>query len=140
MANLIPVSFTLTLQQGWFGRFAGTVTEEGKGAMPGTGRIEGYFLFPRIEFRKWMPVCYLITPEGEGITFREWAVRQGYKCQRDIPHGPIRYSGEFTDMSKAEGIWILQAGTVAADDTAFDMPEAKGTWRAEKVDLNPAQR
>ena len=133
MSNLVPVSFTLTLQQGWFSRFTGTVTEEGKGAMPGVGRIEGYFSFPQIEFRKWMPVSYVMTLEGEGITLREWAIGQGYKCGRDVPHGPIRYSGDFTDVSKAEGIWILQAGTVPADDVAFDIPETTGTWRAEKV-------
>lgn len=133
MSNLVPVSFTLKLQQGWFSRFTGTVSEDGKGAMPGVGRIVGYLSFPRIEFRKWMPVSYVTTPEGGQMTFREWAIGQGYKCEHDVPHGPIHYSGDFTDASKVAGIWIFRRGMVSAD-VAFDMPETTGTWRAEKLD------
>jgi hypothetical protein len=44
--NLDPVAFTLILKQGWFGRFKGTVTDDGLGGMPGTGFIEGHFSFP----------------------------------------------------------------------------------------------
>jgi hypothetical protein len=39
MAKREPVSFTLTLKQGWFGRFTGSVTEDPTRGMPGTGLI-----------------------------------------------------------------------------------------------------
>jgi hypothetical protein len=133
VTNVVPVSFTLTLQQGWFGRFAGTVTEEGPGAMPGTGKIKGHYSFPRIDFRKSMPVCYLMTPDGGSVTFREWVTSQGYKCTRDIAHALIRYSGKFVNTSRAEGTWIGAAHQLACDEAAFDFPQITGSWHAEKV-------
>jgi hypothetical protein len=72
-----PVPFTLTLKQGWFGRFTGTVTDDSPRGTPGTGVIEGNFSFPRIEFTKRMPVCYVATPDGRSITLREYLIEQG---------------------------------------------------------------
>ena len=74
---LQPVPFNLTLKQGWFGRFTGTVLDDPARGMPGTGAIEGYFSFPRVEFTKQMPVCYVVTPDGRNITLREFLIEQG---------------------------------------------------------------
>ena len=99
------VSFTLVLKQGWFGHFTGTVTDNGPGGMLDTGVVEGYFSFPRIEFKKLMPICYVTTSDGRNITLREYVIEQGHKCERDVPHQPILYEGEFSSPTRAEGTW-----------------------------------
>src|SRR5260370_17802194 len=91
MAKRDPVAFTLTLKQGWFGRFTGGVTDDASGGMPGVGAIEGYFAYPRIEFTKWMPVFYVAAPDGRTISLREYLTEQGHTCDREMPHTPIFY-------------------------------------------------
>jgi hypothetical protein len=71
LAGRPRVPFTLVIKQGWFGRFTGVVTEDPPDGMPGTGSIQGFFAFPRIEFAKYMPVGYFVSPEGGLITFRD---------------------------------------------------------------------
>jgi hypothetical protein len=130
--KLEPVPFTLTLKQGWFGRFTGTVTDDGPRGTPGTGVIEGYFSFPRIEFTKRMPVCCVATPDGRTITLREYLIEQGHTCERDVPHAPIFYEGEFSGASRAQGTWIIRAGPVSlGDGRAIRMPEVRGGWSIE---------
>jgi hypothetical protein len=129
MVKREPVSFTLTLKQGWFGRFTGSVTDDTSGGMAGTGVIEGYFSFPRIEFTKRMPVFYVAMPDGRHITLREYLNQQGYACERDVPHAPIFYEGEFSTPRRAQGTWIIRAGRVPlGDGKAINMPETKGFW------------
>jgi hypothetical protein len=132
--KLEPVPFTLNLKQGWFGRFSGTVTEDGKGGMPGTGAIEGLFSFPRIEFTKRMPVGYVLMPDGRSITLREYLAGHGVTCEGDAPHRPIYYEGEFINPCQASGTWIIRAAPVPlGDGRAVLMPEAKGVWKIEKL-------
>lgn len=127
--RLDPVAFTLTLKQGWFGSFTGTATDDGPRAIPGTGVIKGYFSFPRIEFTKRMPVCYVFTPDGRNITLREYLIEQGHKCDRDVPRMPIFYEGEFSSSSRAQGTWIIRAGPVfLGDGRAVQLPGSKGSW------------
>ena len=126
--QLVPVPFTLTLKQGWFGRFTGTVTD-GPGGMPDTGAVDGSFSYPRIEFTKQMPVCYVATPDGRNVPLRQFLIEQGQTCERDIPHTPIFYEGEFLSPSRAQGTWIIRAGPVSlGDGRAVQMPEARGGW------------
>ena len=130
--NLDPVAFTLTLKQGWFGRFKGTVTDDGLGGMPGTGFIEGHFSFPCIEFTKQMPICHVATPNGRSITMREYLKEQGHACAHDIPHPPIFYKGEFLSPIRAQGTWIIRAGPIfLGDGRVVQVPEAKGIWSIE---------
>ena len=126
------VPFTLTLKQGWFGRFKGTVTDDATRGMPGTGAIAGYFSFPRIEFTKRMPVCYVTTPDGRSITMREHLVELGHACEHDVPHMPIFYQGKFSGPTRAQGTWIIRAGPVSLlDGRAVQVPEARGVWSIE---------
>jgi hypothetical protein len=127
-----PVAFTLTLKQGWFGRFTGSVTEEASDGMPGVGAIDGYFSYPRIEFTKRMPVSYVAAPDGRNISLREYLTEQGHTCARDLPHAPIFYQGEFSSPSRAQGTWIIRAGPVSlGGGRAIEMPEARGVWNIE---------
>jgi hypothetical protein len=108
--------------------------------MPGTGVIEGYFSFPRIEFTKRMPVCCVATPDGRRITMREYLIEQGHACERDVPHMPIFYQGEFLSPSRAQGKWIIRAGPVSLrDGRAIAMSEARGDWSidADAACLSP---
>lgn len=124
-----PMAFTLTLKQGWFGRFTGTVTDDGPRSMPGTGVIEGYFSFPRIEFTKRMPVCYVAASDGRKLSLREYLSEQGHACERDVPHTPIFYEGEFSSPSRAQGTWIIRAGPVSlGDGRAVQVLEVRGGW------------
>jgi hypothetical protein len=133
--KLVPVPFTLMLKQGWLGRFTGTVTD-GPGSRPETGVVEGYFSFPRIEFTKQMPVCYVATPDGRNITLRQFLIEQGQTCERDVPHMPIFYQAEFSDARHAHGTWIIRAGRLSLlDGRAIQMPEATGGWSIENAIL-----
>ena len=128
-----PVPFTLILKQGWFGRFTGRVTEQDPApGVCGSGVIEGYLLFPRIEFRKRMPVCCVALPDGRNISLREYLIGQGHPCERDVPAPPIFYQGEFSDARRAQGSWIIQAQSIPlGDGRAIAMPETKGVWSIE---------
>ena len=124
-----PVPFTLTLKQGWFGHFAGSVTDDATRGMPGVGVIDGYFSFPRIEFTKRMPVCYVATPDGRHITLREFLIARGDTCERDVPHMPIFYQGEFSALTHAQGTWIIRAAPLPlGDGRVLNMPGTKGEW------------
>ena len=131
-----PVPFTLELKQGWLGHFTGSVTDDATRGMPGTGVIDGYFSYPRIEFTKRMPVCYFTTPDGRHITLREFLIEQGETCERDVPHMPIFYQGEFSAPHHAQGTWIIRATPISlVDGRVLNMPEAKGEW---SIDAEPA--
>src|SRR5712691_10031364 len=91
LASRHRVSFTLVLKQGWFGRFTGTVTEDGPGATSGIGAVEGYFDFPRIEFTKRMPVGHIAMPDVSQVTLRDYLAAQGQVYEQDLPHPPIVY-------------------------------------------------
>ena len=129
-----PVPFTLTLKQGWFGHFTGAATEEATRGMPGTGVINGYFSFPRIEFTKKMPVCYVCTPDDRlMITLHQHLNVQGYACGREFPHPPIFYQGEFSSVHKAQGIWIFRDWQVPlSDGRTCQMGGWSGVWSAER--------
>ena len=132
MPNQEPVPFTLALSQGWFGRFTGTVTDHGPRGMPGTGAITGRFSYPRIEFTKQMPICYVGTSDGRSISLRESLIEQGHTCDRDVPHTPIFYRGEFTDPTRARGTWIIRAGVVSLPGgISVQMAEGTGVWTIE---------
>ena len=127
-----PVPFTLILKQGWFGRFSGTVTDDASRGMPGTGVIDGYISYPRVEFYKKMPVSYVATPDGRSISLRDFLIEQGHACNHDIPHRPIFYQGEFSDPRHAQGTWIIEAGPLPlGDGRVVKMAETKGTWKIE---------
>jgi hypothetical protein len=124
-----PVPFTLTLKQGWFGHFTGSVTDDPIRGMPGTGAVDGYFSFPRIEFTKRMPVAYFTALDGRPISLREFLAEQGHALERDAPHQPIFYQGEFSNATHAQGTWIIRAGQLSlGDGRAVKFPETKGNW------------
>lgn len=127
-----PVPFILTLKQGWFGRFSGSVIDAASHGMPGTGVIVGYISYPRVEFYKKMPVSYVTTPDGRRVSLRDFLIEQGHVCDHDIPHTPIFYQGEFSDLRHAQGTWIIEAGTLPlGDGQAMKVAETKGTWKIE---------
>ena len=133
IAEHAPVSFTLILKQGWFGKFSGSVTDSGPGGVPGSGTIEGYFSFPRMEFIKRMPVYYVATVSGGNSTLREHLIEQGHPCERDVPHPPIFYEGEFTSPTRARGTWIIRGGPVLLGDGAtVETPKVTGCWSIER--------
>ena len=126
--KLNTVSFVLMLQQRWFGRFNGSVTD-GPGGMPETGLIKGYISYPTIRFIKRMPVCYVGGPDGRKITLRQFLIEQGEDCDRDVPHWPIYYRGRFYDPHNANGMWIIRATPLTLHDgRAIQMPETTGSW------------
>ena len=79
-----------------------------------------------------MPVGYVATPDGRNITLRQFLIEQGQTCERDVPHMPIFYRGEFSDSYHANGTWIIRAGPLPLlDGRAVQMPEATGGWTIE---------
>ena len=126
------VSFTLVLKQGWFWRFAGSVTENPPAGMPGQGRVEGYFSFPRVEFTKRMPVGYMRTAAGQSITLRDHLRSYGIHCDQDLPHPPIFYQGEFSDSDRVKGTWIIRPQHIPLPGgKALPVGEASGNWEME---------
>ena len=130
-----PVSFTLKLNQGWFGRFTGTVTDDSPGGMPDTGTIVGYFSFPKIEFTKQMPVCYVQSKDGGMIRFRDYLAQEGHPGERDFSHPPILYTGEFSTPNHAQGTWVIkQYPVMLSSGVSLGFGQATGTWT---LDLAP---
>jgi hypothetical protein len=132
MPSREPVPFILILKQGWFRHFTGSVNDDPGLGMPETGRIDGYFSFPKIEFTKLMPVCRVAMADGRSGTLREFLIEKGYPCNHDVPHKPIKYKGEFFDLQHAQGIWIIEPGPLSlGDGRVVQTPGAKGTWKME---------
>jgi hypothetical protein len=79
-----------------------------------------------------MPVAYVATKKGDQIPFREWLKDHGLELEREIPHPPILYTGEFSDGTHAGGSWVILAHSVRLDDTrVLKLPGATGTWALE---------
>lgn len=132
MPALAPVPFTLTLRQGWFGRFKGTVTDDRAPGMPGIGTITGFFSYPHIQFTKQMPICYVITPEGRSVSLRDILLEEGHACDNELPHFPIRYHGEFIDPMHARGSWRIMAGVLELPNgLTMNVVESYGKWSIE---------
>jgi hypothetical protein len=126
------VSFTLVLKQGWFWRFAGSVTEDPPAGMPGQGRVEGYFSFPRVEFTKRMPVGYALSPAGQLITLRDHLRSHGVHCDQDLPHPLISCEGEFYDTNRIKGTWIIRPQHIPLPGgKALPIAETSGNWEME---------
>jgi hypothetical protein len=127
-----PVPFTLTLDQGWFGRFKGTVADGGPQGMPGDGVVAGRFRFPRIEFTKRMPVCYVGTRDGRMISLREYLAEQGYRCDFEVPHSPIFYQGEFVNSTEVKGTWVIRPGRIwIGKGRSIGTQGGNGSWSME---------
>ena len=123
------VPFTLSVQQGALGHFTGTVIEDTALGMPGTGIIEGHVAFPRIEFVKRMPQCYMRATDGSRITLREWLAAQDLVCESDLPHPPVYYRGEFYGDREARGMWIIEPWEVPlAGGMSMPMRKVSGAW------------
>ena len=134
LPNRVPVPFTLVLKQGWFGHFTGSVTDDEVSGMPGTGVIDGYFSFPKIEFKKFMPVCWVAMSDGRRGPLRQFLSEKGHQCDRDIPHQSIFYDGDFLQPNHAEGTWIIRAGPLSVGNgLVVQMRGIKGTWKIENV-------
>jgi len=133
MSQRDPVAFTLTLKQGWFGRFTGSVTDDAAHGVPGVGVVVGYFSFPGIEFTKQMPVFYVTLPDRPVMTLREYLSEQGHTCERDVLHPPVFYQGEFSSPHRAQGTWIIRAAPIfLGGGRSIQMPETRGVWNMEK--------
>lgn len=129
-----PVSFTLTLKQGWFGRFKGTVEDDSGRGMPGVGSVDGHFSYPRVRFIKQMPTAYIATPQGGRTTLREALEKFGLKLAGDAPHPPILYTGEFVDPTHARGTWVIPPRSIRVDEErVLKLPGATGEWDLEAV-------
>lgn len=129
-----PVDFTLTLNQGWFGRFEGAVANDQQHGMPGTGRVKGRYSFPSIRFVKQMPVAYVGTMDHEKLSFVQWLSNHGIGPIGDLAHPPILYTGEFIDVSRAHGTWVIQGRTIQVDEQrVVQFPTATGRWDFHRV-------
>jgi len=129
-----PVPFTLTLKQGWFGHFTGTVSDDPARGTPGMGVIDGWFSFPRIEFIKRMPVFCLVTTDGGSVTLRDYLAQHGYDCPHEVPHPPIFCRGEFCSPSRAEGTWVIPPSqTPLPDGRYLKLAETRGVWSIENA-------
>lgn len=128
------VPFTLRLEQGWMGHFTGLVNEDPPNGMPGNGTIDGYFGFPRIDFKKQMPICYVATPDGRMMTLREQLLAEGQPCERDVPHPLIAYEGEFLNVNRAQGTWIIRPVSVRIPGGgSVSMSQVSGVWCMEFI-------
>jgi hypothetical protein len=127
--GLEPVPFTLKLQQDKHGHFSGTVTEDADVGMPGTGTIDGRFTFPRIDFVKRMPVCYMAAGTGRRVKLREWLATLDLVCEGDPPHPPVAYEGRFYEINEARGTWTIKPWEISlVDGMSVPMGEVSGAW------------
>lgn len=137
--GLRPVPFMLILDQGWLGRFTGTVVDDADLGMPGTGAISGRVSYPHIEFTKQMPVAYVRTLDGRKITLREYVIEHEHPCEHDVPAKPVLYRGEFSDAEHVDGTWIIPAGPIPLPGgRAMRGAESTGKWTLEKAAWPPA--
>jgi hypothetical protein len=132
--GLKPVPFTLRLEQGWLGHFTGNVTKNAPDALPGTGVIDGYFVTPKLEFAKQMPVGYGINADGHRVTLREYVIAEGFACDHDLPASPVAYAGTFLDANRVQGTWTINPRQLKlAGAQSLTLPPASGYWCAEFV-------
>lgn len=89
-----------------------------------------------------MPVGYVSQPDGGRITLREYILAQGQKCENDLPSPPIFYLGNFIDVNRVQGTWLIRPRQISLPgDGAFSIRQRCGFWCAEfatlDVRLNP---
>ena len=94
-AELPIVTFRMSWEFGWFGRFVGTVNDGPNSDMLETGKIKGYCRNKKIEFTKYMPIETIINPDGS-------------PTRTDRRHRPIHYFGKYdADSNSMHGEWYI---------------------------------
>ena len=114
MTVVVPnVTFEMSLEFGWFGRFSGSVQDGPESNMNETGRVKGRIRKMKIDFTKYMPVEYIMNPDGTAAKSRE-------------RHPPIHYFGTLDDTSfQMTGQWYI----------IFGGETTSGRWKASPVGM-----
>jgi len=129
------VPFTLTLKEGWFGRFRGTVREDpARGGVPEEGRIRGRVKGFNLRFVKWMPVLYM--PDGTTAS-RYILETQGVDVQHEIGHPPVIYEGRYDpENDRARGAWLFGPYKIFiwidGVSVRHEVERATGTWEIRR--------
>ena len=109
------VTFKMSWEFGWFGRFVGSVNDGPNSDMLETGKITGRFRSGKIEFTKYMPVGTYMNPNGSAV-------------KTDGRHPPIHYYGTFDSTSNSiDGKWYIAPFSHMLEE----YPGCSGTWTAK---------
>lgn len=126
--GLEPLPFTLTLKQGWFGQFTGSMRVASPGGMADSGLVDGRVSFPQVEFTVRMPVgCDLSADGPEGAS--SGSLEYGRTPDQEARQRVVSYLGEFSSPTHAQGTWVMNPAVLPlGDGRILDPPERRGTW------------
>src|SRR5215207_10054835 len=132
-----PTPFRLVAEQGWFGRFRGTVRDAPAGGQPAEAAVAGRVTRTGLWFRKWYPVDYVwlgdrVVTLADGV-----AAEHGVRLDADPAPAPIWYRGECDPADGGvRGTWEVRPhwvhGSSGGQPVTFPVPGYSGGWRMER--------
>jgi hypothetical protein len=141
MSKMGPVSFEMTMREGWMGRLEGTVTDSGPDAVPGLCALSGWKIGSIARFTKTYPGPHtLFAGKVRYVLIDRLREELGEEfCKRlSIPLHRVRYKGSLLpDGSSIHGTWSIRdllvriPGSIKYARFAYG---TTGTWSANRLD------
>jgi len=130
-----PISFQMTLKQGWFGSVTGTAQDDPKQGMPEPAKIAGKFKNQTVTFTKSHPQIRIVH-EGKFQSTEQLAER--YRVALDEfppPHPKIRCVGTLSDDGNSiTGEWLLNSGELPIPGSRpLKLPSLRGMWTMKRT-------
>jgi hypothetical protein len=127
------VGFTLTVRQGWFGRFQGVIQDDPTKGAAAEATVRGRVTDRGLTFRKQYP-AYFAKLGDRTVTLREQIeALHGITIDDDVLPEPVQYRGEYDPVEQvARGVWEITARRLLlrcrGQFVEFAMPGVTGTW------------
>jgi hypothetical protein len=114
------VKFEIHLVLRWFGRFTGTIKEDGSG-VPEPAEITGSIVGKKIRFKKRYKSLWMFNESGK---IRSLPGQQS---------SDLYYEGKIMDFgSRIEGTWNAPSERRIINGEEWQIPESAGTWDAKR--------
>ncbi|MCL2647921.1 MAG: hypothetical protein FWD61_13055 [Phycisphaerales bacterium] len=129
-----PISFLMTLKQGWFSSISGSAQDDPNHGMPEPAKISGRLKNNRLTLTKSHPTIRLVH-DGKFESTAQLAER--YRVALDEyppPHPKIHCLGTISDDGQSiSGEWLLNSGEIHIPGSrSLQLPALRGTWSMKR--------
>jgi len=129
-----PISFQMTLKQGWFGLISGTAQDDPKHGMPEPAKISGRLKNNSIALTKSHPKIRVVH-EGKFQSTEQLAERYRVALDEYPPaHPKIHCYGTLSDDGQSiSGEWLLSSSEIRIPGSRpLQLPALRGTWSMKR--------
>ncbi len=134
------VGFTLTMEQGWFGRLRGTIKDDPELGLPLNATLQGRLKGVQLFFRK-IPADFLTLSKGGLRPVAEYVEETLGEQVRGKPRAPhVHYHGQLDPATwQVEGTWNIPSYLLPLRSSSryLILQETHGTWWMQRQSPQP---